>query len=65
MNLKEYKSYKKLALAIIDYINYYNTERPQLKLNEMTPFEYDTYLSNKYIRKLMLPTLYLPKVIYA
>ena len=65
MNLKEYKSYKKMALAIVDYISYYNMDRPQLKLNEMTPLEYDTYLSNKYLRKLMLPTLYLPKVIYA
>ena len=65
MNLKEYKSYKKMALAIVDYISYYNMERPQLNLNEMTPLEYDTYLSNKYLRKLMLPTLYLPKVIYA
>ena len=65
MDLKEYKSYKKMALAIVDYISYYNMERPQLKLHEMTPFEYDNYLSNKYLRKLMLPTLYLPEVIYA
>ena len=65
MDLKKYKSFKQMALAIVDYISYYNIDRPQLNLNEMSPSEYDTYLSNKFLRNLMLPVLYLPKVIYA
>jgi transposase InsO family protein len=64
MDLKQYKSYLKMGLAIVDYINYYNYDRPQLKLNQMTPYEYDEYLSNKFSKKLMLPALAVPEVIY-
>lgn len=46
------------------YIGYYNLERPQWNLNRMTPNEYDRYLSFPY-KKLQLPALYTPEVIYA
>lgn len=64
MDLRKYNSFEKMALAIVDYIGYYNSDRPQLKLNQMTPIEYDEYLSNKYTRKLLLPVPLLPQVIY-
>lgn len=45
MDLKEYKTYEQVALGIMDYINYYNYDRPQSQLNKLTPSEYDEYLT--------------------
>ena len=42
--LKKFSSYDELEEAIIDYINYYNTQRYQKKLNCMTPLEYREFL---------------------
>ena len=64
MNLKQYTSYESVALAITDYINYYNYDRPQIKLQKKTPYENDQYLSETYFRKLMLPSVTVPSVIY-
>ena len=61
MDLNSYPTYGQLAEGLIDYINYYNYDRPQEGLNELTPQEYEEYLdcgTRKY-----LPVLYLPKVI--
>lgn len=56
MHLKEYTTYEKVALAIAEYIVYYNMDRPQWNMHRMTPFEYDDYLSSRHIfRKLQLP----------
>ena len=60
MNLKKYSSYESVAIAITDYINYYNYERPQLKLRNQTPYENDQYLSETHFRKLMLPAIIIP-----
>lgn len=56
-------SYEKLAHTLIEYINYYNNDRPQWDLNRMTPYEYDRYLKNK--RNLLVPSIYIkPNIIY-
>lgn len=56
-------SYEKLAHTLIEYINYYNNDRPQWDLNRMTPYEYDRYLKNK--RNLLVPSTYIkPNIIY-
>lgn len=55
MNLIKYTSYEKVALAIAEYIAYYNMDRPQWNMHRMTPFEYDDYLSNRILKKLQLP----------
>ena len=60
MDLNKYSSYENVAIAITDYINYYNYERPQLKLRSQTPYENDQYLSETYFRKLMLPAIIIP-----
>lgn len=52
MDLAKYRTYESVALGIAQYITYYNTERPQVGINKMTPLEYDDYLSNSiYLRK--------------
>ena len=56
--------YEQLNFGLVDYINYYNYDRPQLNLNKMTPHEYDEYLSEPYLRKLQLPAIITPSVIY-
>ena len=55
MDLREYTSYEKVALAIAEYIAYYNMDRPQWNMHRMTPYEYDDYLSSRIFRKLQLP----------
>lgn len=55
MDLKEYTSYEKVALAIADYIAYYNLDRPQWNMHRMTPFEYDDFLSCNIFKKQQLP----------
>lgn len=47
-------SYEKLATTILEYINYYNMDRPQWNLDRMTPYEYDKFLANQ--RTLLLPS---------
>ena len=61
MDLDSYHTYKQLVDGLIDYINYYNYDRPQVGLNELTPQEYEDYLESK-TRK-YLPITYLPQVI--
>jgi transposase InsO family protein len=66
MDLSACSTYEKLALAIADYIGYYNYDRGQEGLNWMTPYEYDQYLSDRLMNPLKyLPVKYLPDVIYA
>lgn len=61
MDLDYYHTYEQLVNGLIDYINYYNYDRPQVGLNELTPQEYEEYLESK-TRK-YLPITYLPQVI--
>ena len=61
MDLDYYHTYEQLVKGLIDYINYYNYDRPQVGLNELTPQEYEEYLESK-TRK-YLPITYLPQVI--
>ena len=57
-------SYEKLVNTIIEYIKYYNYDRPQWSLNRMTPYEYDRYLTKR--RHLLLPSTYIKsQIIYA
>ena len=50
--------------TIIEYIKYYNYDRPQWSLNRMTPYEYDRYLTKR--RHLLLPSTYIKsQIIYA
>ena len=66
MDLNSYSTYEKLALGIAEYISYYNYDRGQESLNWMTPYEYDQYLSDRFMNPLKyLPVPYLPDVIYA
>ena len=53
-DLSRCSTYEQLGTHLIDYINYYNYDRPQLGLNKRTPFEYDQYLK--------APKLFLPVV---
>ena len=39
--LRKFTSKEDLISAIVEYIDYYNTKRYQLKLNCMTPIEYN------------------------
>ena len=55
MDLKEYKTYHNVAIAIADHIAYYNMDRPQWDMHRMTPYEYDEYLSHPIYQKLELP----------
>lgn len=64
MELSKYNTFNKLALAIADYITYYNYDRPQLKLHKMTPYEYDEYLSDAHTKELLLPVPTVPQIIY-
>lgn len=57
INLSEYKTFDSLALAITDYINYYNYDRPQIGIHKMTPYEYDDYLSSSKYSDLLVPAL--------
>lgn len=57
INLSEYKTFDSLALAITDYINYYNYNRPQIGIHKMTPYEYDDYLSSSKYSDLLVPAL--------
>jgi len=45
--LKNFNSYNELEQSVIDYIDYYNNDRYQKRLNCMTPLEYRNYLQNK------------------
>jgi transposase InsO family protein len=45
--LKKFNSYDTLKDAVIDYIDYYNTDRYQKRLNCMTPIEFRDYLKHK------------------
>jgi len=55
MDLRDYNTYEKVSLAIAEYIGYYNYDRPQEGLHEMTPYEYDEYLSYPHYHNLQLP----------
>jgi transposase InsO family protein len=57
MNLNEYRNYFDVEIAIVEYVNYYNYDRPQIGLNKKTPYEYDNYLSTAYRSKLLLPAV--------
>jgi len=61
MDLNIYNTCEQLVNGLIDYINYYNYDRPQLGLNELTPQEYEEYLESK--TKKYLPVSYLPEVV--
>lgn len=55
VELNQIYTYDHLAERIITYIDYYNYDRPQWDLHRKTPKEYDTYLSEKSSRNLLLP----------
>lgn len=57
MKLNDYRTYEQLAFGITDYINYYNYDRPQKKLNEKTPYQYEQYLSNTFLVRKYLPVV--------
>lgn len=59
--LNECRTYAQLGQHLIDYISYYNYDRPQKGLNNLTPNEYDQYLISP---KQYLPVPYLPEVIF-
>ncbi|GIP31624.1 hypothetical protein J2TS4_08340 [Paenibacillus sp. J2TS4] len=44
--LRKFSTYEELEVAVIEYIDYYNTHRYQKRLNCMTPLEYRQYLLN-------------------
>lgn len=44
-HLQKFDDYESLKFAIEEYINYYNNQRYQKRLNCMTPLEYRNYLS--------------------
>jgi len=44
--LHKFNTYEELKIAIEEYIDYYNTNRYQKRLNCMTPLEYRSYLTN-------------------
>ncbi|WP_374706760.1 IS3 family transposase [Paenibacillus sp. J2TS4] len=44
--LRKFSTYEELEVAVIEYIEYYNTHRYQKRLNCMTPLEYRQYLLN-------------------
>ncbi len=44
--LKKFSSYDELEAAVTEYMDYYNHNRYQKRLNCMTPIEYRRYLSN-------------------
>jgi putative transposase len=44
--LKKFSSYNELEAAVTEYMDYYNHNRYQKRLNCMTPLEYRRYLSN-------------------
>lgn len=60
--LNECRTYQQLGQHLIDYISYYNYDRPQKGLHNLTPNEYHQYLISP---KHYLPVGYLPEVIYA
>ena len=47
INFRTIETFDDLTLAIDDYMNYYNNDRPQWNLNRLTPNEYETYLKAK------------------
>ncbi len=60
--IKKCNSYLQLSQTLIDYIPYYNKDRPQWDLHRMTPYEYDEYLTSKI--NLQLPSVLIEKTIY-
>lgn len=44
-NLRKFNSYDELRIAVEEYINYYNNQRYQRKLNRLTPSGYRKYLT--------------------
>jgi len=58
------RTYETLAKTILEYIIYYNSDRPQWNLNRMTPYEYDQYLRKQC--PLLLPSINVKQhIIYA
>lgn len=45
--LKKFNTYEELKDSVVKYIDYYNNQRYQKRLNCMTPIEYRKYLNNK------------------
>ena len=64
VKFKHYKTYIECVEAIMDYINYYNYDRPQWGLHRMTPHKYESYLDRSDDIPLLLPVLYHQPVIY-
>lgn len=60
--LNESRTYEQLGQHLIDYLSYYNYDRLQKGLNNLTLNEYDQYLISP---KKYFPVPYLPKVIFA
>lgn len=63
MDLSSYRTYEQLGEGIVNYINYYNYDRPQWDMNRMTPSEYDEYLSPNF-RKKYLPIVFEQSIIH-
>lgn len=57
LNLQTIRTYDMLVERLIEYINYFNYDRPQWNLHRMTPYEYDCYLSNRMRSNLLLPSI--------
>jgi len=45
--LRKFSTFDELKEEVIEYINYYNNQRYQKRLNCMTPLEYRQYLLGK------------------
>lgn len=55
LNLQEIKTYEGLVERFIEYINYFNYDRPQWTLHRMTPYEYDCFLTDRIRNNPLLP----------
>lgn len=65
VNLQVICAYEGLVERLIEYINYFNYDRPQWNLHRMTPYEYDCYLSNRMRSNLLLPSIVYQNYQYA
>lgn len=64
VHFKQCKTYIDCVNDIINYITYYNYDRPQWGLNRLTPHEYESYLDRDDQFPLTLPILYNQSIIY-
>lgn len=65
INLQKVHTYTALVERLIQYINYFNYDRPQWNLHRMTPHEYECYLSNRTRNQLLLPAVIYQAYLYA